>query len=105
MTDDPNVRAHPRMHVALHRNHDLLAREAAHFGIALGRLRFVPLLIDLGQRVDIVVGGIIVADLDVLTGHHADHVGLVHAALLIEYDGAGGRGPLAIGHTGLHPHE
>src|SRR5579862_2326751 len=42
-----DVGAHPRVYVALHRDHDLFAREALGLRIALGRLRFVPLLIDL----------------------------------------------------------
>src|SRR5712664_4075542 len=61
-----DVGAHPGMHIALYRYHDFLAREALLLGIALGRLRLVPLLVHLWQRMDVVIGRIVVDDFDLL---------------------------------------
>src|SRR5207249_12066859 len=46
MIHNTDVRPHPGMYVALHRDHDFFASEALQFIFAFWRLRFVPLLID-----------------------------------------------------------
>ena len=49
-----------------------------------GRLRFVPLAVVFRSRMDVVSRGIVVLDLDGLTGHYTQNVGMVLAALLVE---------------------
>src|SRR5262249_18462743 len=69
--------------VALHRNGVLGAGEAVGDGSGAGRLRLVPLAVVLGHRVGVVSGLVVVLHFDVLSSHDRDHVGIVHAALLI----------------------
>src|SRR5579863_8107657 len=54
---------------------------------------------------DVVIGRVVIDDLDVLVGHHANHVRAIHAALLGEFHGSSGHGPLLVGHAGFDPHE
>src|ERR1035438_1077616 len=56
VSDYANVRAHPGVHVALHRDHDLLASEALGQGRLPRRLRLVPIGVHLRLWVDVVVG-------------------------------------------------
>ena len=105
MADYANVGAHPGMHVALHGYQDFLPREALLLGIALGRLRLVPLLVHFRQRMDIVIGRIVIDDLDLLSGHHAQYVRLVHTTFLLQLNRAGGDRPLLVRNASLHPNE
>src|ERR1035437_4478479 len=86
MSDHADVRAHPGMYVALHRDHDLLAIEALGQGRLSRRLRLVPIGVHLRLWVDVVVGGVAGLDLEVLARHHPDDARLIHAAVLIQAD-------------------
>jgi hypothetical protein len=85
------------MNVALDGDHDFLAREGLELVLALRRLRFVPVLIQRGQRMDVVIGGIAVLNLNVLPGHDANHVGNIHAPVLVDHDGIRGHSPIFFG--------
>src|ERR1039458_253824 len=106
VSDHANVRAHPRVHVALHRDHDLLAGEAFVQGRLPRRLRLVPIGVHLRLWVDVVIGGVAGLDLEVLTRHQPDDARFVHAAVLVQADLYVGYGPLLVGReSGFHPDE
>src|ERR1039457_2846923 len=105
MVYDADIGPHPRMDVALHRNHDFLPGKSLDLILAAGGLRLVPIVVDRWLRVDIVVGAVAGLDVDVLSGHDPDHARLVHAAILIELDSRGGHLPGLVRQTGLDPDE
>src|SRR6267142_2788692 len=78
---------HPWMLVALHGQHDFLARKRLFKSGSLRGLGFVPLAIVLRSGVDIVGGGIAVDDRYGLAGDHSHHVWVIPAAALIEFNG------------------
>src|SRR4030095_6008359 len=80
-----NEHFHPGMLIALHGEHDLLARKGLFEGRCLGSLRFVPLAIIFWCWVNVVRRRIAVGDLQGLSGHHAEHVGMISASALIQY--------------------
>src|SRR4029077_630300 len=82
-----NKHLHPRMLIALHGQHDLLAREAFLQGWRLGSLRLIPFAIVLWRGVNVVCCWIAILDLHALPCHHAEHVGMISASALIQYDG------------------
>src|ERR1035438_1961887 len=106
VSDYADVRAHPGVYVALHRDHDLLAGEALGQRRLSRRLRLVPIWVDLRLWVDVVVGGVAGLDLEVLARHQPDHARLIHAAVLVQADLYVGYGPLLVGwKSGFHPDE
>src|ERR1022692_359209 len=106
VSDYSNVRAHPGMHVALHRDHYFLAGESLGQGRLPRRLRLVPVGVDLRLRVDVVVGGVAGCDLEILARHQPDDARLIHAAVLVQADLYVGYGPLLVGgESGFHPDE
>src|SRR5258706_6439131 len=79
-----DVRLHPGMNIALHRHRrPLRLIEALFLQVAAG-LRFVPLAIDLRQRMDIVRSLIAVADIHFLPGDNAQYMRLVQTAVLVQ---------------------
>src|ERR1035438_2110056 len=81
-----DVHLHPRMLVALDRQHDLFAREILLDCGRRRRLRLVPLAVVFRRGMDVVGGWIVIVDLYGLAGHHAEHVRMILASLLVEYD-------------------
>src|ERR1039457_3155000 len=65
-----DIHLHPRMLVALHRQHNFLAGEVLLESSGLRRLRLIPLAIVGRSRMDIVRGRIAVDDLERLPCHH-----------------------------------
>src|SRR5215469_294456 len=78
-----DVSAHPRMHVALHRDGNFLACEGV-FHLGAGWLRLIPLAVIRRHRMDVMRSGIVVHQLQLLISAHSHHVRLVHAALLFD---------------------
>src|SRR5258706_2905524 len=84
MSEYRDVRLHPGMNIALDRHRrPLRLIEAFLLQVAAG-LRFVPLAIDLRQRMDIVRSLIAVADIHFLPGDNAQYVRLVQTAMLVQ---------------------
>src|SRR5712692_10134629 len=81
-----DVHLHPRVLVALYRQHDFFAGEALLQWSGLRRLGLVPLAVILGRGMDVVGRGIVVFDFDVLTRYHPQHMRMVPAAALIQCD-------------------
>src|SRR5260370_10936160 len=102
---DVDEHAHPGMLVALHGQHDLFAGEGFLECGSLRRLRLVPLAVVLGGGMNIVGGRIAVDDFYGLTGHDAQHVGMVFAAALIEGDGILGNVERAVAEAFFHVHK
>src|ERR1039458_1098924 len=67
MVDDADIGAHPGMDVAFDGDHDFLAGEGLNFGIAAGDLVVVPLGVQVGLGVDVVIGGVAVFDFNILS--------------------------------------
>src|ERR1019366_1705184 len=106
VSDHANVRAHPGVYVALHRDHDLLPVEALGQGRLSRRLRLVPIGVHLRLRVDVVVGGVAGLELEVLGRDRPGGGRLIHAAVLVQADLYVGYGPLLVGgESGFHPDE
>src|SRR5579872_3123695 len=78
-----HIHLHPRVLIALYWQHDFFAGEGLLYVSGGRRLRFVPFAIVLRRRVNIVCGRICVLDVNRLTRHHTQHVGMVLAALLL----------------------
>src|ERR1700722_1286688 len=100
-----DIHLHPGMLVALDRQHDLFAGE-----ILLDRrrrwwLRFVPLAIVFRGGMDVVGGLVVVFDLHGLSGHHAQHMGVILAAALVEHGWGRGNIKRAAAEAILHVHE
>src|SRR6267142_2654770 len=78
---------HPWMLVALHGQHDFLARKRLFESGSVRGLGFVALTVVLRSGMDIVGGGLAVDDRDRLAGDHSHHVRVIAAAALIELNG------------------
>ena len=87
----------------LHFTGSMISSRAKFFSSAeKRRLRFVPLAVVFRRGMDVVGGGIVVLDLHGLSGHHAEHVGMILAALLIEHDRILGRIEGAVAQAVFH---
>src|SRR6266850_4134217 len=71
---------HPRMLIALHRQHDFFPRERLLESGSLRGLGFVPLAVVLRSGMDIVGGGVAVDDRYGLTGDYSHHMRVIPAA-------------------------
>src|ERR1051326_1237743 len=100
-----DVHLHPRMLVALYRQHDLFACEGLLERGRRWRLRFVPLTVVFRRGMDVVSSGIVVLDLHRLAGHHAQHMRMVLAAFLVEHDGVLGKVEGAVAEAVFHVNE
>src|SRR5205823_1515562 len=69
------------------------------------RLRLVPLAIVFRRGMDVVGGRVVILDLNRLSCHYAENMGMVLAALLIEYDRILGRIKGAIAQAIFYIHE
>src|SRR5713226_3071836 len=78
-----DVALHPRVNVALHRDGHFLAGKALRNRRSAGGLGLIPLAVELGNRMDIVGGLVVVADFERLASLQPDHARAVHAALLV----------------------
>src|SRR5437868_3777930 len=76
-----NVRLHPRMLIALHRNQNFSARKFVRQRRRAVRLRLVPIGIVLWREVNVVCRRITVGDCDWLIHHYTENVRLVMAAV------------------------
>ena len=88
MVQDPGVRAHPLVDVALEVDPDLGHVELLHGLHALERLTDVELRVLLRERVDVVERRVAVQDLERLPGLDAEDVRMVLAAALVDHDGS-----------------
>src|SRR5580704_19367541 len=79
-----DIASHPRMHIALNRNSNLLPRERFFHWHSV-RLGLVPLPIVVGHRMDIVRGRIAVDDIKFLICLQCQYVRLVLAAFLLDH--------------------
>ena len=91
---------------ALHWDQDFLARKGMSDVATARGLRLVEVLVDGWHRVDIMVGGVGVLDVQVLPDHGADHVRRIHTALLRESHGSGRKLPRLVRRKpGFYPYE
>ena len=79
---DVDEHSHPRVLVAFHRQHDFFTGEALFQGRGFRGLGLIPFAVVLGSGMNVVRCGIVVDNLDGLTGHHAQYVGMISAAAL-----------------------
>ena len=72
----------------MHFTGSMISSRAKFFSMrsGLGRLRLVPLAVVFRRGMNVVRGFVVVLDLDVLPGHHAQHVRMILAALLVDGD-------------------
>src|SRR5262245_36692906 len=105
MVDDADVCAHPRMNVALHRDHHFSLSELFHFRLALRRLRFVPFAIHSRQRMNIMNGGVAVLESHWLIDHHSQYSRSIDAPILIQNGRRGWYRPCSLREPGFHPDE
>src|SRR6202034_4605246 len=97
-----NVALHPRMHIALYRDGIFGAAKSFVDRSSARRLRLIPLAIVFRHGMNVVSSLVIVLDFEGLAGHQSDDVRVVHAALLIEYDGLFGRVERVVTQAVLH---
>jgi hypothetical protein len=101
MADHADISAHPRMHVALHRNHDFLPAKLFFFGSPLGGCDSFHSLLSFGSGWMLwLVGSSLMISNSWLSSRH--HVRLVHASLLLELDRAARGRPLLVRKARLH---
>ena len=82
--ENGDVRLHPRMNVAFHRNTDLRVREHLIRRRASPGLRLVPPAINPGSGIHVVRGLVRVGHSQMLSLHQRNHVRYIHAAILVQ---------------------
>src|SRR6266849_915246 len=100
-----DVHFHPWVLVALYRQHNFFTGESLLEGSCAWWLRLVPLAIVFRSGMNIVGGGVVVLDFDILSRHYGEHVRMITAALLVEYDSVLGDVKAAVAEAALHVNE
>src|SRR6185369_2624600 len=83
-----DVSLHPRMLVALDRNHLFSASEGLLDRRGAVGLSLIPFRIQFRRRVNVVLRSVAVGDIDLLVDHDAQYVWSIVATILIELNGS-----------------